>query len=195
LHPLGLPDVENRSVLTGLAIAGMVAVTLSDVFWPESQVAGVIAAVAASTQAVRLLQWATWRTLRQPIVWVLHVSYAWLPVGLALKAVALLSGAAFAAFWLHALTIGALATMILAVMTRASLGHTGRALIVDPLITLAYLFLTVAVVVRVFGLSAFRLNYAVVIIGSALLWTSAFALFVYVYAPILWGPRADGKAG
>ncbi len=196
LRPLGLEDaVHNRPILTGLAIAGMVAVTLSDVFWPESRVAGVIAAVTASIQAVRLLQWATWRTLRQPIVWVLHLSYAWLPVGLALKAVALLSGAAFAAFWLHALTIGALATMILAVMTRASLGHTGRALIVDPLITLAYLLLTAAAVIRVFGLSAFRLNYRVVIIGSAFLWTTAFALFVFVYAPILWGPRVDCKAG
>jgi uncharacterized protein involved in response to NO len=196
LRPLGLEDaVHNRPILTGLAIAGMVAVTLSDAFWPESRVAGVIAAVAASIQAVRLLQWATRRTLHQPIVWVLHLSYAWLPVGLALKAVALLSGAAFAAFWLHALTIGTLATMILAVMTRASLGHTGRALIVDPLITLAYLLLTAAAVIRVFGLSAFRLNYPVVIIGSAFLWTAAFALFVFVYAPILWGPRADGKSG
>jgi uncharacterized protein involved in response to NO len=195
LRTRGLPDVVHRSALTGLAIAGMVAVMLSDVFWSESPVAGVIAAVAASVQAVRLLQWATWRTLRQPILWVLHLSYAWLPVGLALKAVALLSGAAFAAFWLHAMTIGALATMILAVMTRASLGHTGRALIVAPLTTLAYLLLTAAAVVRVFGLSALRLSYPVMIIGSALFWTSAFALFVFVYAPILWGPRADGKAG
>jgi uncharacterized protein involved in response to NO len=196
LRPLGLPDVvQNNSAVTVLAIAGMVTVMLSDVFWPESQLAGVIAAVAAGVQAVRLLQWATWRTLRQPIVWVLHLSYAWLPVGLALKAVALLSGAAFSAFWLHALTIGALATMILAVMTRASLGHTGRALTVDPLTTLAYLLLTGAAVVRVFGLSPLRLHYPVVIIGSALFWTTAFALFVLVYAPILWGPRADGKAG
>jgi uncharacterized protein involved in response to NO len=195
LRPLGLEDaVHSTPALTGLAISGMIAVTLSDVFWPESRVAGVIAAAAASLQAARLLQWAPWRTLRQPIVWVLHLSYAWLPVGLALKAVALLSGAAFSAFWLHALTIGALATMILAVMTRASLGHTGRALIVDPRITLAYLLLTVAALMRVFGLSAFRLNYSVVIIWSALFWTIAFALFVAVYAPILCGPRADGKA-
>jgi uncharacterized protein involved in response to NO len=196
LRPLGLEGaVHNRPALTGLAIAGMVAVMLSDVFWPESRIAGAIAGVAAFLQTARLLQWAPWRTLRQPIVWVLHLSYAWLPVGLALKAVALLSGAAFAAFWLHALTIGALATMILAVMTRASLGHTGRALIVDPLITLAYLLLTAAALMRVFGLSAFRLSYPVVIIWSALFWTVAFALFVAVYAPILWGPRADGKVG
>lgn len=196
LRALGLPDpVHNSPVLTGLAIAGMVSVAMSDVYWPESRVAGVIAAIAAGIQAARLLQWATWLTLRQPIVWVLHLAYAWLPVGLALKAVALLSGAAIAAFWLHALTIGALTTMILAVMTRASLGHTGRPLIANPLITLAYWLLTAAAAVRVFGLSALGLNYSLVIISSASFWTIAFALFVLVYAPILWGPRADGKSG
>ena len=196
LRPLGLQDaVRNKPALTGLAIAGMIGVVLGDVFWPESGAAGAIAAVAAVLQAARMLQWATWRTLRQPIVWVLHVSYAWLPVGLALKAAALLSGATFAAFWLHALTIGALATMIMGVMTRASLGHTGRALVVDPLITLAYLLLTAAALMRVFGLSVFQLNYPVVIIWSALFWTMAFALVVAVYAPILCGPRADGRPG
>jgi uncharacterized protein involved in response to NO len=196
LRPLGLQDaVHNRPALTGLAIAGMIAMTLSDIFWPESRLAGVVAGVAAALQAARLLQWATWRTLRQPIVWILHLSYAWLPVGLALKAIALLSAAAFAAFWLHALTIGALATMILAVMTRASLGHTGRALIVSPWITAAYLLLTAAALMRVFGLSVFRMHYPLVIVWSALFWTIAFALFVVVYAPILCGPRADGKAG
>ena len=196
LRPLGLQDaVHNRPALTGLAIAGMIAMTLSDMFWPESRLAGVVAGVAAALQAARLLQWATWRTLRQPIVWILHLSYAWLPVGLALKAIALLSAAAFAAFWLHALTIGALATMILAVMTRASLGHTGRALIVSPWITAAYLLLTAAALMRVFGLSVFRMHYPLVIVWSALFWTIAFALFVVVYAPILCGPRADGKAG
>jgi uncharacterized protein involved in response to NO len=196
LRSLGLQHVvQNRSVLTVMAIAAMVLVTLSDLFAPDSRLAGVIAGISACIQAARLLQWGTWRTLRQPIVWVLHLGYAWLPVGLALKAAALLSGAAIGAFWLHALTIGALTTMIVAVMTRVSLGHTGRPLIVDPLITLAYLLLTAAATVRVFGLSALRLNYPVVIAWSALFWTSAFALFVLVYAPILYGPRVDGKAG
>jgi uncharacterized protein involved in response to NO len=170
-------------------------VTVGDVFWPERPIAGLIAGVAACIQALRLLQWGTFRTLRQPIVWVLHVGYAWLPVGLALKATALLTGSAFAAFWLHALTIGALTTMIMAVMTRASLGHTGRPLTVDPLITGAYLLLSAAAAIRVFGLSPFKLNYPVVIVWSALFWTMAFAIFVGVYSPILWRPRVDGKPG
>jgi uncharacterized protein involved in response to NO len=186
--------VRNRTAVTVLAITSMLAVTLIDVFAPETYLAGAAAGLAALAQAARLGQWGGWHTRRQPIVWVLHLSYAWLPVGLALKAIALLWGPAFAAFWLHGLTIGVLATMTLAVMTRASLGHTGRPLIVDPLITLAYLLLTAAAVIRVFGL-AFGLNYPSVIVLAALCWSVAFGIFLVIYAPILWRPRIDGKTG
>lgn len=191
----GAESVRSSAALSVLAVACMALVAVGDVFWPDRPIAGLIAALAACIQALRLLQWGTIRTLRQPIVWVLHLGYAWLPVGLALKAVALLAGSAFAAFWIHALTIGALTTMIMAVMTRASLGHTGRPLKVHSLITVGYLLLSAAAVMRVFGLSPFRLSYPVVIACSALLWTSAFAIFVGVYSPILWQPRVDGKPG
>ena len=80
-------------------------------------------------------------------------------------------------------------------MTRASLGHTGRPLKVHPCVTIAYLLLSVAAAMRVFGLSALRLNYPTVIALSALCWTAAFTIFVSVYAPILWSPRIDGKPG
>jgi uncharacterized protein involved in response to NO len=187
--------VQSRPVFTVLAIAAMVLVTLGDMLWPDSRVAGTIAGIAAIIQGTRLVQWRTLRTLRQPIVWILHLAYAWLPIGLALKAAAMLGGYAIAAFWLHALTIGALTTMVTAVMTRASLGHTGRPLIVHPLITVAYVLLTAAAVVRVFGLSGFGLSFPLVVVWSALFWTTAFVLFVGVYLPILSGPRADGKPG
>lgn len=181
--------------VTELAIGSMIAVVLSDLLVPDGRIAGVIAALAAAAQAVRLVQWRTLKTLRQPIVWVLHLAYIWLPIGLALKAVALLTGAAPAAFWLHALTIGTAATMILAVMTRASLGHTGRPLVVDPVIALAYLLLTAAALVRVFGLAILRIAYPEVILVAAFLWTAAFVLFTWIYAPMLLAPRADGKPG
>ncbi|MDE2051612.1 MAG: NnrS family protein [Gammaproteobacteria bacterium] len=178
-----------------LAIGSMIAVVLSDLLVPDGRIAGVIAALAAAAQAARLAQWRTLKTLRQPIVWVLHIAYAWLPIGLALKAAALLTGAATAAFWLHALTIGAAATMILAVMTRASLGHTGRPLVVDPVIGLAYLLLTAAALVRVFGLAVLGIDYPEVILTAAFLWTAAFVLFTWIYAPMLLAPRVDGKPG
>lgn len=181
--------------ITEIAVGSMVAVVLSDLFVPDGTMAGAIAALAAGAQLVRLAQWQTLKTLRQPIIWVLHVAYAWLPIGLTLKAVALLTGAAPAAFWLHALTIGAAATMILAVMTRASLGHTGRPLVADPIVALAYLLLTAAAFVRVFGLAVLRIDYPDVILVAAFLWTAAFALFTWVYAPVLLSPRVDGKPG
>jgi len=187
--------VRDWPGVTAVAVGAMIAVAVSDLILPGGRVAGVIAALAAVVQTARLAQWQTLRTLRQPILWVLHLAYAWLPVGLTLKAVALLARAAPAAFWLHALTIGAAATMILAVMTRATLGHTGRALVVDPVIALAYLLLTAAALVRVFGLAVLPLSYPEIILLAALLWAAAFGLFVAIYAPMLLAPRVDGKPG
>lgn len=187
--------VRAEPMITALAIGSMIAVVLSDLFEPDGAITGVIAALAAIVQALRLAQWHTLSTLRQPIVGVLHLAYVWLPIGLALKAAALLTGAAPAAFWLHALTIGAVATMILAVMTRASLGHTGRPLVVDPVIALAYLLLTAAALVRVFGLAVLPIAYPEVILAAAFLWTAAFVLFTWIYAPMLLSARVDGKAG
>ena len=188
-------SLTARPGLTVAAVASMVAVAVGDVFAPDGLLAGVLAAIAALIQGWRLMQWGALRTLHQPIVWVLHLAYLWLPVGLALKAIALLNGAAFSAFWLHALTIGALSTMILAVMTRAALGHTGRALVVQPATTASYLLLTGAAIVRVFGLATLRVSYPLVIAEAAFLWTAAFLLYVVVYSPILCRPRVDGKPG
>lgn len=184
----------KRPGLSVLAIGAMVAVLLVDLAFPGGRAAGVCALAAAVIQAVRLLQWQGLQTLRLPIVWVLHVAYAWLPIGLALKAVALLRGAPFAAYWLHALTIGAATTMIVAVITRASLGHTGRPLRVALPTVLAYFLLTAAGIVRTFG-PGVPVPYSVIITLTAVLWTSAFALFLWVHAPILLTPRVDGKAG
>ena len=80
--------------------------------------------------------------MRWPIVWILHLAYLWLPIGLALKAAFLFGGFPWAAHWQHALGAGAAGSMILAVMTRASLGHTGRPLRAHPVTALAYLVLT-----------------------------------------------------
>ena len=182
-------------VLDAAAVTAMLAVLLVDIFLPQGRVAGVMALLAAVAQGARLSQWQSLRTLRLPIVWILHLAYAWLPIGLALKAMALLTGWGAGLSWMHALTIGAAATMILAVMTRAALGHTGRPLIVKPTVVLAYVLLTAAALVRVLGPGTSLLSYAQVINLAAILWTAAFALFLLVYAPILLRPRADGKPG
>lgn len=181
--------------MTPLAVIAMLALIAVDLWRPEGVAAGAVALAAAIIQGMRLRQWGGWRTLRIPIVWVLHLAYLWLPLGLALEALALLGKFAFAAFYLHALTIGAVATMIVAVMTRASLGHTGRPLIVSRPTVCAYALLAVAALVRVFGPAGLTLPYPKVILIAASLWTAAFAIFLIVYAPILLSRRADGRAG
>ena len=197
LRNRGVTDVRVHAwpAVERLAIGGMVAVIAFDLGAPAHWTAGAVALVAALAHAARLTGWQTSRTLKVPIVWVLHFAYAWLPIGLFLKATSMLAGAAWAAHWPHALGAGAAATMILAVMTRASLGHTGRPLVVAKPIAWAYGFLIAAVAVRVFGPPVLPLDYAHVIVAAGALWIAAFALYVSVYTPILLRPRVDGKSG
>jgi uncharacterized protein involved in response to NO len=181
--------------MTPLAVGVMLAVVICDVFAPESIAAGALALAAAVIQAVRLAQWRMLRTLRMPIVWVLHVAYLWLPIGLMLKGLALIFGLAFAAYYRHALTIGAAALMIVAVMTRAALGHTGRPLVVSRATAYAYGLLAAAAVVRVFGPGLLPLAYVRIVMLAAALWTVAFGIFLWGYTPMLITPRVDGKPG
>jgi len=196
LRQRGVPSgVLSWRAMTPLAVGAMLALTTMELWSPGSRAVGVLAAGAAVIQAVRLAQWQGLRTLRAPIVWVLHLGYLWLPLGLVLKALAILTGVAFAAFYMHALTIGAAVTMIMAVMTRASLGHTGRPLVVARLTVCAYGLLSAAAATRVFGPVLLPLPYTTVITLAAGFWTAAFVLYLAVYAPILLSARSDGKPG
>ena len=181
--------------MTPLAVGVMVVAVICDLFRPESVAAGAVALAAGVIQAVRLAQWRMLRTLRTPIVWVLHVAYLWLPVGLVLKGLALIFALAFAAYYLHALTIGAAALMIMAVMTRASLGHTGRPLVVSGATAYAYGLLAAAAVVRVFGPALLPLAYVKIVVLAAALWAVAFGIYLWGYTPMLIAPRVDGKPG
>ena len=128
-------------------------------------------------------------------MWILHAAYLWLPVGLALRALHTLGGFDFAAHWIHALGTGAAATMVLAVMTRAALGHTGRPLQVAPAIVLVYGLLIAAGILRVFGPAVLPAAYPATVTLASAAWTAAFLLFVYVYTPVLLLPRVDGRPG
>jgi uncharacterized protein involved in response to NO len=190
-----LVEVVSRSWLEKGVIGSMIAIAVVDVFAPHAAVSGVLAALAAGAHAARLSGWRSFRARSESILWVLHVAYAWLPVGLALKALWLLGDVAWAAKWQHALTAGVFATMILAVMTRASLGHTGRPLAVSRAITVAYVLLTASVAIRVFANVLMPERYVLGMSIAGLAWMLSFLLFLIVYAPILSGPRADGKPG
>jgi len=188
-------NVTSRRWLELTVIAAMVAIALADVFAPATLFSGALALFAAAAHALRLSGWRSFKTRGESILWILHVAYAWLPIGLAMKGIWLLADAQWAMKWQHALTAGVFGTMILAVMTRASLGHTGRPLVVTRSITLAYLLLTASIVLRVFGGAAWAERYVTIMMVAGIAWAASFLLYLIVYTPILTLPRADGKPG
>ena len=137
---------------------------------------------------LRLLRWRGWRCIGDALVLILHVGYAWLSVALVILGLTFLRAAPASAA-AHALGAGAMATMILAVMTRASLGHTGRELRTDVYTKTAYLSITVAAAARLmaaFAIGDVRIWWAVA--GTA--WVAAFGAFVLGYGPKLMSARA-----
>ena len=189
------PEIRGWPWLERGVVALMAGVILVDLWRPDGAAAGWLAALVAIAQAWRLSGWRSMRARGEPILWVLHLGYAWIPAGFALKALWLLADAGWSAHWLHALTMGAFGTMILAVMTRASLGHTGRPLTVGRGIAAAYVLLTLGVAIRVFAPALWPSHTLWTLVASGSLWTAAFALYLVVYTPILVLPRTDGKPG
>jgi len=187
-------QVRSHRLIDGGVIAAMILVIAIDIAAPLHPAAAIVAGVAAVGHAARLAGWQGSRAMGQPIVWVLHLAYLWLPIGLALKAIHLSTGADWAADWMHALTVGTAATMIVAVLTRASLGHTGRPLVVSKGVAVAYGLLGAAALIRALA-TTFAGYREWAIWTAAALWVMAFAVVLIVYAPILLGPRADGREG
>ena len=151
---------------------------------------GVLAFGAAIVHGLRLGRWKGLATISNPMLFVLHISYLWLPVGYTLLGCAVFGWLFTPTAALHALTMGAIGSMVLAVTTRVALGHTGRPLQAARLTVLAYWLLMLAVLVRVLGPLSGQ-GYLMMIDISAMGWILAFAIFTWVYWPILSQPRAD----
>jgi uncharacterized protein involved in response to NO len=153
-----------------------------------------VAAFAALAHVVRWLLWRPWKTARAPLVWSLHVAYAWVPVHLMLR-VGVEFGAVSPSLASHALTAGAAAGLIIAMMVRTTRGHTGMPLRADRIDVACFVLVIGAALVRV-GAPLFAPSLVLPAIGTAaVLWSSGFALFAVRYAPILIRPRRDGKPG
>lgn len=154
----------------------------------------IVALLAAVFHAVRLALWSPWATRARPILWILHLSYAWIVVHLLLRGLAEFDLVA-PGLATHALTVGAIGGLTLGMMTRTSRGHTARPLIVGGLETSAYVLVHAAALFRVILPLVIPGAHAALIVFSAVLWLAAFALFTVVYYPILTRPRLDGKEG
>ncbi len=177
--------------------SALATTALGLVLWVAGWHSGLAAAALALASVLNLsrqLRWHPLATLGRPIVWILHFSYLWLTLGLALLAMAEL-GWLTASLGVHALAVGATGGLIIGMMTRTSRGHTGRALQVDTLETAAYLLIMLAAVLRVLLPLLMPSWYAYALIASASAWSAAFLIFLWRYTPWLVTARRDGKDG
>lgn len=158
------------------------------------QLAGVLAACAALAHLARVAGWDPLCTRNQPILWILHLSYAWIPVGLVLLACAAF-GVVPEVLALHAFGAGAVGGMVIGMITRTARGHSGLPLQVGGAEVFAYVLVHLAALLRVLPALIAPSTYAVALVASGVLWSLAFAAYLWRYAPVLTQPRLDGKPG
>lgn len=178
------PSPRDDDARDWLALVASAAVLLAVVAWPAA--APPLAGAAALAHAVRLYGWAGSRVAHDPLLFVLHMGYGWLVLGYAVYALTPLVAGWAGALALHGLLAGAAGTMTLAVMSRATLGHTGRILRAGPVLTSAFVAVQLAALARLSG--PWLGSTAWVLAG--LLWSAAFGSFVAYCGPMLLRPRA-----
>ncbi|MES2129075.1 MAG: NnrS family protein [Pseudomonadota bacterium] len=186
------PLVVTRRDRLGLAL--MAAAAAAWLLPVPALVQSTLAAGAAALIFVRLAGWQPQATLRVPLLWILHLSYAWIGIGFALLALAA-HGIVTPSTAFHALTVGSMAGLIIGMMTRTTLGHTGRMLKAGRPEVRMYVLIQAGAVLRLLAGVQAGLVRDTALTLAALAWTAAFALFAIHYGPYLLAPRIDGKEG
>jgi uncharacterized protein involved in response to NO len=192
----GVPGTQARRepVLEQLALGGLLALLGADLLGLQGAWLAALLGACAAAQLLRLLLWQPWRTLRTPMVWVLHAAYLWIVLHLLLRAAAELGWVA-PSLAVHALTVGAIGGLTIGMMTRIARGHTARPLRADAFDVACYLLVLAAALARVLPPLIDPGATVLAVLGSALLWSAGFALFTLRYWPVLTRARLDGKPG
>ena len=175
---------------------GVVGVLVAvDLLMLPDVIVGIVCLLAAFLTALRIASWQSHKTWRVPLIWILHLAQLWLVIGFALRGVALLTDIMPQATALHALTLGAVGSLTLGMMTRVALGHTGRPLNIKPIIPWTYVAISLAAVIRISVPEIWPEQAMMANALAGALWTFAFTTFVVVYLPVLTSPRPDGHPG
>ena len=174
----------------GLSIALVGFAVVSWIVQPHSMVTGWVFVTAGLANLGRLARWYGWLTSREPLVLILHVGYGWFALSLLMLGSSILGIGLPAEDAVHAFTAGAVGAMTLAVMTRASLGHTGRPRHACPVTVCIYMLVNVGAVLRVFGpMTGLSTNLVMSVAAGS--WSGAYLLFAMVYGPFLLRPSLD----
>ena len=191
-----IPSATSRhepwvEVMTFASMTLIVVVTSVQGSWvPPPVLMAILLVVAAASHATRLALWDPVKTIHNPLLWMLPAAYSWIPFAFLLRALAAMNIIPAGA-WIHAMTMGAVSALMLAMMMRSSLGHTGRKLAASKADMAAFLLLQVAAIVRVIASMVAGETYQQWIVASGLIWALAFLVFVMRYLPMLSRPRTS----
>lgn len=178
-----------------LGIGSVILMLIVDALPQGGAIVPPVALAAAVFNAWRMYPWMSASVLEKPILWVLYLGYAWVVAGLALKGLSGWTGLVPQTAAVHAITVGAIGSMTLGMMTRTALGHSGRPLILPRAVVWGYVLVNLAALVRVAGTFLATKGYAASLLLATVAWSAAWLIFVVVYWPILTGPRIDGRPG
>ncbi|MBU2893094.1 NnrS family protein [Colwellia sp. D2M02] len=189
--PIAWLDIAANGSLAVL----MISLLLEPVVGFSATFFGALLIIAGCFQTLRWLRWRPWITLQVPLLWSLHASMKFISVGLILLGIAYLIPTVPTNHIWHLLTVGGMGGLILAMISRVSLGHTGRNLVPPKTMTIAYIAISLAAVVRAFGPWFMPEKTMMFIDISATLWMLAFIIFIAFYGPMLMTARKDGRPG
>lgn len=183
--------IHDQRALDIFAFASLVAAAGTLLVNGSSSILFSFACIASSLiHLIRMRRYHTKLVLGDPLVWILHAGYTWLVAGLFLAGLSVLGVGMFSAA-LHAITVGCIGSMTLGMMTRVTLGHTGRDLTSSELTTWSFVLMQLATIIRVFGPVLLPEQYILWVLVSGILWSICFLIYFIVYAPMLWKPRPD----
>jgi uncharacterized protein involved in response to NO len=187
-------DAKRHAVLEKVALGSVLVLLVADVLQLPPPVTAAVAAIAALAHLARWTLWQPWKTLRTPLVGVLHLAYAWIPVHLALRAIAAFGWTSSSAAT-HALTAGAIGGLVIGMMTRTARGHTARPLRADRWDVTCYVLVALSALVRVVLPLLWPAALLEAVLVSGVLWSAGFGLYAACYWNALTRPRLDGKPG
>lgn len=185
-QPIVWLDWVANLPLVGLFILSFFPMTFAQLGQPLMVISGV-------AHLIRVMRWQPWRTLSEPLVWSLHATYLCIPVSLLLRG--LLDNPFASHNMLHMFAIGAIGGVILAMIARVTMGHTGRAIYQGPNMSVAFAAIILAALVRSLGVAFFPQYLIESVNISAALWILAFAMYVGMFGKMLITPRVDGHPG
>ena len=188
-------EIRRGTISDILAIISVVLLLIASAVPLLRSLVPELSIIASILNGWRMRSWRFAMIRQRPILWILHLGYAWIVLGLLLAGLAAWVPAMPRSAFIHAITVGAVGSLTLGMMTRTALGHSGRPLELARPVVWSYYLISIAAVARILGTIVPANLFKVTIIISVITWSTAFLIFLYVYWPILTRPRADGKPG